>query len=95
MRSSLIPTQTRYAVCEAINTNILPAVESFEDEETRYVDCTASAPEFAVTINSVQSSVSGKGNNLPPGADEKGKQLCISGTQDGAEEEDGEIFILT
>ncbi|EIN11164.1 acid protease [Punctularia strigosozonata HHB-11173 SS5] len=81
-------------IAKAFNKGFKPAAKYVEDEGTYYVDCNATAPDFAVTIGGVEFSVSGKDNILPIGADEKGKQLCISGTQDGGPDEDGNIFIL-
>lgn len=65
-----------------------------EDEDTYYVQCNATAPDFAVTIGGVRFAVSGKDNVLPVGEDDDGNQVCISGTQDGGPDEDGNIFIL-
>ncbi|KAF7308959.1 Acid protease [Mycena kentingensis (nom. inval.)] len=61
-----------------------------------YVNCTDTPPPFAVAIGGGghKFTISPKDLVVPVGTDDKGTQLCVSGIQDGGEDEDGAIFIL-
>ncbi|KAF8121726.1 aspartic peptidase domain-containing protein, partial [Mycena galopus ATCC 62051] len=59
-----------------------------------YVDCSATAPPFAVTIGGTTFDVDPQDQVVWVGADETGKDSCISGTQDGGPMTMGAIYIL-
>lgn len=84
-----VPTE----VAKAFNSQFKPPAKFVEDEDTYYVDCNAQAPSFSAEIGGKLFSVDGRDNILPT-VDETGKVVCISGTQDGGEDTDGNIFIL-
>lgn len=86
-----IPTN----LAKAFNDAFVPKATFVEDEDTYYVDCNAKAPEFLVKIGSQTFSVDGRDQILPIGeTDEHGREICISGTQDGGPATDGNIFVL-
>lgn len=86
-----IPTK----LAKAFNAKFSPPATFKEDEDTYYVDCDARAPSFKVKIGGVSFSVDGADNILPAGTDDKGNEVCISGTQDGGSSSDADnIFIL-
>jgi hypothetical protein len=82
------------AVAKAYNAKWVPPAKFVADEDTYYVNCNATAPAFSVVIGGKSFSIDGRDQVLPGGTDEKGNLLCISGTQDGGPDSDGNIFIL-
>jgi hypothetical protein len=85
-----VPTE----VARAYNADFKPAATYVEDEDTYYVDCNAKAPAFSVKIGGKSFAIDGRDNILPVGTDDDGKEVCISGTQNGGEASDDNIFIL-
>lgn len=81
------------AVAKAFNAQFKPPATFVKDEDTYYVDCNATAPSFSVTIGGKSFTVDGRDNILPT-LDANGTLSCISGTQDGGADTDGNIFIL-
>ncbi|KAJ7211719.1 acid protease [Mycena pura] len=59
-----------------------------------YVDCDARAPPFAVVLGGATFTVDPRDQVIPVEADANGKPQCISGTQDGGPEVEGNVFIL-
>jgi hypothetical protein len=59
----------------------------------RQVACNATAPPFYVVIGGTQFAVAGADLILPIGEID-GKQVCISGVQDGGPNTPDNIFIL-
>jgi hypothetical protein len=82
------------SVAKAFNAAFKPPATYVEDEGTYYVSCTAKAPAFSVVIGGKSFAIDGRDNILPVGTDDNGKELCISGTQEGGSIANGDIFIL-
>ncbi|KAK7001699.1 acid protease [Favolaschia claudopus] len=59
-----------------------------------YVDCEAEAPPFSVTLGGKTFSIDPRDQVVYAGKDEKGKELCVSGTQDGGPQLASSVFIL-
>lgn len=80
-------------IAKAFNAQFKPPAKFVEDEDTFYVDCNAQAPSLSVTIGGVEFAVDPR-DQILPFLDENNNVVCISGTQDGGPDEDGNIFIL-
>jgi len=84
-----LPTNLANAVNAAFDP---PAV--FSEEDGAYiVDCDAVAPTFAVIINGTQFFHNALDLILPIGT-ERGKEVCISGVDDGGDDFREDVFIL-
>ncbi|KAJ7643179.1 acid protease [Mycena rosella] len=59
-----------------------------------YVDCAAKAPPFAVVLGGKTFTIDGRDQIVSFGKDADGKEMCISGTQDGGPDMQGSVFIL-
>lgn len=59
-----------------------------------YVDCDAKAPPFAVVLGGKTFTIDPRDQVIWVGTDDNGKDLCVSGTQDGGPESMGSVFIL-
>ncbi|KZP04844.1 acid protease [Athelia psychrophila] len=93
---NLLPT----ALAKAYNAQFKPKATFVADEATYYVDCNATVPAFAVVIGGAKFTIDAKDQILPVGTDDSGKELCISGTQDGGDPSDpqstyilGDVFL--
>lgn len=83
------------SVAKAYNSKFVPAADFHEDEDTYYVECNATVPAFAVEIGGQNFTIDAKDQILLVGTDDNGKELCISGTQDGGDPSDSSnIFIM-
>lgn len=76
-------------VAKAYNDAFDPPAKYRRDEDTYYVDCAATAPPFAVTIDGVKFRITAEDAILRIGDGE-----CMSGIQDGGSPGDGNLFIL-
>ncbi|KAI0685703.1 aspartic peptidase domain-containing protein [Cytidiella melzeri] len=80
-------------VALAYNAAFRPPATFDEDAGLFVVDCDSTAPPFSAVIGGKPFVVDGR-DNVIPSLDENGDLVCISGTQDGGPNEDGNIFIL-
>lgn len=80
-------------VAKAFNAAFRPPARFVEDEDTFYVDCNATAPVFTAKIGGTEFALDPR-DQILPFFDDSGNVVCISGTQDGGPDEDGNIFIL-
>jgi hypothetical protein len=81
-------------IAAAVNKQFKPPAKYNDDYGLYIVNCKATAPAFSVVLGGVAFAVDGKDQILPAGTDENGKELCISGTQDGGANTPDNIFIL-
>jgi hypothetical protein len=79
-------------IVQALNAQFKPP--AVVEDGTFVVDCNAKAPPFAVQIGGVQFSVDGADLIFEDGTDENGKEVCISGVQDGGPDNGSDLFIL-
>lgn len=79
-----VPTK----VAQSYNAKFVPAATLDETSGYYFVECTATAPAFEVQIGGAKFSISGKDQILPVGTDANGKELCVSGMQDGGDPSD-------
>lgn len=81
-------------LAKAYNAEFKPAATFVEDENTYYVLCNATVPKFDVVIGGKTFAVDAKDQIVPSGTDGKGKEVCISGTQDGGDPSDLNTFYV-
>lgn len=86
---NLVPTP----VALAYNAAFRPPAQFDEDSGLFFVDCDSTAPAFSAVIGGKSFVVDGR-DNVIPSLDEDGNLVCISGTQDGGPNTDGNIFVL-
>lgn len=83
------------AIAKAYNAQFKPAAKFVKDEDTYYVECDATVPSFEVVIGGKTFTIDGKDQISPAGTDSNGKELCISGTQDGGDPSDPDtVYIM-
>lgn len=80
------------AIAKAYNAKFTPPASYDSDLELYYVDCNAKVPPFAVKIGGKTFTIDGRDQVVPNGIDGNGKNVCISGTQPGTENDD--FYIL-
>jgi hypothetical protein len=82
------------AAAAAYNKAFQPPATVDQDSGLYLVKCNAKAPAFSAVIGGVAFAIDGRDNILPAGTDQNGKEVCISGTQDGGPATPDNIFIL-
>jgi len=83
------------ALAKAYNEKFVPAAKFSKAEDTYYVACNATVPSFEVVIGGKTFTVDAKDQILPSGTNEKGEEVCISGTQDGGDPSDPDtVYIM-
>jgi hypothetical protein len=82
------------ALAKAYNSKFVPPATYVADQDTYFVDCNATVPAFAVEIGGTKFTIDAADNILPSGVDSNGNEICISGTQNGGDPSDANIFIL-
>lgn len=83
------------ALAKAYNAQFKPAATFVEDEDIYYVACNATTPKFDVVIGGKTFTIDAKDQIMPYGTNEKGEEICISGTQDGGDPSDpSTVYIL-
>ncbi|KAJ7204554.1 aspartic peptidase domain-containing protein [Mycena haematopus] len=82
------------AVAAAYNAQFHPKAVLDPDFDLYVVACNATVPSFDVTIGGKTFTIDGRDQILPAGTDDNGNIICITGTQDGGPDEDGNIFIM-
>lgn len=87
-------------LAKAYNAQFKPAAKFVEDEGAYYVACNATVPKFVVVIGGKTFTVDAKDQIVPSGTNNKGEEVCISGTQDGGDPSDpntvytmGDVFL--
>lgn len=78
---------------DAVNAAFDPPAKFSEDDGAYIVECDAVAPSFGIMINGTTFLHNKLDMILPAGTDDKGKEICISGVDDGGDEAD-DVFIL-
>ncbi|PSR76813.1 hypothetical protein PHLCEN_2v8194 [Hermanssonia centrifuga] len=86
---NLVPTN----IAKEFNARFKPPATFVEDEDTYFVDCNAIAPTFSIKIGGQEFAVDGR-DQIVPSLDENNNLVCISGTQDGGPDEEGNFFVL-
>ncbi|KAJ7062706.1 acid protease [Mycena amicta] len=104
--SSGIPTASNSTIIDSGTTlNLLPSpvAQAYNarwktanwHDGSWYVDCDEVAPPFAVEIGDKTFTIDPRDQVVYVGKDDDGKDLCVSGTQDGGDPNvDGTMFIL-
>jgi hypothetical protein len=80
-------------VAAAYNAQWKPAATFDADQDIYFVNCNATAPPMSVTIGNATFTVDPR-DNILPSVNPDGSITCISGTQPGGPNTDGNIFIL-
>jgi hypothetical protein len=82
------------SVARKFNQAFVPPATYDREQGLYFVKCTAKAPPFAVVMNGTSFEVDARDNVVVAGMDKDGKDICISGTQDGGPRTPDNIFIL-
>ncbi|KIM83061.1 hypothetical protein PILCRDRAFT_819851 [Piloderma croceum F 1598] len=82
------------ALAKAYNSKFVPPATYVADQDTYFVDCNATVPAFSVNIGGTKFTIDAADNILPAGTDSNGNELCVSGTQNGGDPSDTDLFIL-
>jgi len=80
-------------LADEVNAAFIPAAVYSEDDGAYIVDCNAKPPTFAVKINGTNFYTNPLDMILPAGTNELGKEVCISGIDDGGSAAD-DVYIL-
>lgn len=81
-------------VAATYNARFSPPAVLDEDFGLYLVDCHAKVPAFSVRIGGKSFAIDGRDQIIPAGTDDDGNIICITGTQDGGPNVDGNIFVL-
>jgi hypothetical protein len=81
-------------VAAAYSAQFKPPATLDPDFGLYLVDCDAKVPAFNVVIGGKTFTVDARDQIIPAGTDDNGNIICITGTQDGGPDVDGDIFIL-
>ncbi|KAJ7865336.1 acid protease [Mycena olivaceomarginata] len=87
---NFVPTD----VAAAYSAQFKPPATLDPDFGLYLVDCDAKVPAFNVVIGGKTFTVDARDQIIPAGTDDNGNIICITGTQDGGPDVDGDIFIL-
>lgn len=81
------------ALADKVNAAFVPPAVFSDDDGAYIVECDAEAPTFGVMINGTVFLHNKLDMILPAGTNSRGKEICISGIDDGGDEE-GDVYIL-
>lgn len=81
------------ALADAVNAAFDPPAVFSDDEGAYVVDCDATPPSFAIVINGTAFFHNPLDMILPAGTS-RGKEVCISGIDDGGDDLEEDVFIL-